>query len=392
MDIRMVTKEKSRGGVLIVVLVFCLLVGLIVKSSLETSALQFKIIHNYKTHQQNKNEADKALSKLERQLEKSTESLAENISLIQFVPDTLAFGERNGALYYNVHVKAEHEINSTFCVRKLNEQDEITALNFETLMHLKEKLNALRLIEAFELKIKSGAFAYVVAYQARDNHSWIAIIEKFGSKVIREFKLEEELSSSLLVIDSKMQGYADYIMMGNDAGEVLMLNLDSTITENWELITHNDLFKGKIIGKPIAGMHPDAKGILLYLLIQEPTKQHALIALELRPQSNKLFFKTKPFPQLGQPLLWQGFLLTHFDNQLLVFDAKSGEIQAEYALQNIATSSVPAQAFIQPQVLFEEPLDPNPRVVISDQYQTKQSVAPILLQRLGRKTYTYHSD
>lgn len=105
--------RKVSGHVLIVVLLLSLIVSMIVMLSLETSVLQIKISRNYQSEVLNFMSAEQSLQELENKvlqeawnLKNST--LKNNIKhaeKLQFVADTLEFGEHQGVVYYQLDVQ-----------------------------------------------------------------------------------------------------------------------------------------------------------------------------------------------------------------------------------------------------------------------------------------------
>ncbi len=108
-----IDRQKISGHVLIVVLLLSLIVSMIVMISLETSVLQTKITRNYQNEVLNFVSAEASLQRLENEIlqeawEFENSALKDNMAhaeKLQFVTDTLEFGERQGVVYYQLDVQ-----------------------------------------------------------------------------------------------------------------------------------------------------------------------------------------------------------------------------------------------------------------------------------------------
>lgn len=112
------------GGVLIIVLVFSTLIALICTTAMESSTLQLKMVNNFQLLKQIQQETQHKVLLLEENLANYFyQEPPEHINFIQFVPDTLLFGEPQGSRYYRVKVENEQEngahysISTTYGVR-----------------------------------------------------------------------------------------------------------------------------------------------------------------------------------------------------------------------------------------------------------------------------------
>lgn len=101
-------------GILVNVLIILSLVMLIVSSLFESTVLQIKMTDRFKQYSIEWIEAEKRLTKLEKEIEKTGRCKAPQCSLIEFVPDELFETELSGVSYYKIRDK----IQSTFAVRK----------------------------------------------------------------------------------------------------------------------------------------------------------------------------------------------------------------------------------------------------------------------------------
>ncbi|MBN9289237.1 MAG: hypothetical protein BGO43_01395 [Gammaproteobacteria bacterium 39-13] len=112
------------GGVLIIVLVFSTLIALICITAMESSTLQLKMVNNFQLLKQIQQETQHQVLLLEENLtDYFYEEPPEHTDLLQFVPDTLLFGEPQGSRYYRVKVEIEQEngahysLSTTYGVR-----------------------------------------------------------------------------------------------------------------------------------------------------------------------------------------------------------------------------------------------------------------------------------
>tara|TARA_R110002110_G_scaffold383245_2_gene594616 strand:+ start:60860 stop:61234 length:375 start_codon:yes stop_codon:yes gene_type:complete len=94
-----------RGSVLIVVLVFALLISMIVTFSLESCVLQTKIARIYQYEVINFIDTEQNLHKTEiDMMDKGGSLQAPSHPKVQFIADTLIFGERQGLRFHELDV------------------------------------------------------------------------------------------------------------------------------------------------------------------------------------------------------------------------------------------------------------------------------------------------
>lgn len=100
---------RTRGSVLIIVLIFSLLIGMLVTLSMEFGLLQTKTTRSYHFEMMELMNTDQVLREQEQRLMQEVledgRTAAYADSKLQFVPDTLMFGERQGLTYYSVDVR-----------------------------------------------------------------------------------------------------------------------------------------------------------------------------------------------------------------------------------------------------------------------------------------------
>jgi len=96
---------NQNGSILIIVLVFSLIISMMVIFSMESIVLQSKIARNYQYEVINFINTEQILQKSEFDLlndDKHTKNIS--CSKVQFVADTLIFGERQGLHFYELDV------------------------------------------------------------------------------------------------------------------------------------------------------------------------------------------------------------------------------------------------------------------------------------------------
>ncbi|MBS0288320.1 MAG: hypothetical protein JSR17_13570 [Proteobacteria bacterium] len=333
-------KLKIKGSVLIVVLIFCLLLGSIAKTMMDTSLLQFKMVQNFQESMRLINNIEEKLRQTESKLENSVDLSLPSVTFIQFVPDTLALHESQGVNFYRLFAQQKGQtgeaiqLTTTFCTRRVIEEN---------------------------VPIKTSR--------------------------LKEFTISGELSSEILVTDLARNERGDFIFLGTKSGDIIKIDMRDNDSNAWRLDTYQGLVKGKIVGTMLAGRHPQAKGMLLYALV-EKNRETILQVFEVCSHEIKPYYALETYGSLGQPLLWQGFLLTSIDdNQIAIFDAFTGKLRQIISLETTAYYDIPQAMYLPPQVKIKQPLDKNPMVIIRTPYATKACEAPLLASRLGRKTW-----
>lgn len=123
--------QKISGSVLIIVLLLSLIISMMVMIALESSVLQTTITRNYQFEVLNFIDAEQSLQKLENKtlhemlMFKSgfSHKAKQPTTKLQFVADTLAFGERHGIDYYLLDINqvgldgAQTHLQSVISVR-----------------------------------------------------------------------------------------------------------------------------------------------------------------------------------------------------------------------------------------------------------------------------------
>lgn len=98
-------RGSQKGSILILVLVFSLIISMIVVFSMESSVLQTKIARNYQYEVINFINTEQILQKIEvDMMENMDQAQKASYPKIQFVADTLIFGERQGVKFYVLDV------------------------------------------------------------------------------------------------------------------------------------------------------------------------------------------------------------------------------------------------------------------------------------------------
>lgn len=96
---------KQSGSVLIMVFILSLVAGLIVVLGLETNILLRKISKTYQQEVFTFMAAEKKCCEIENSFLSDLGEEANKYSKVQFVPDTLMFGERQGIDFYRLEVE-----------------------------------------------------------------------------------------------------------------------------------------------------------------------------------------------------------------------------------------------------------------------------------------------
>ncbi len=385
---QMPSPKFSQGGILIMVLIFCMITAIIAHSAIEMGILQLKMVSNFKTHQELVHEAQDELHKLEARLSTIDNFVSKEISFLQFVPDSLAFGEMKGVNYYSVSIHkelhdAQVQLKSTFCVRKIIEKagDELPQ---EMKQYLASQLKDKLIVDSKAIQTHATGNILLVAYSSIENHNTqIAFIRFPSEEVLHVFSIDGKLTSKLLVVDTKANHRADLIFIGNESGDLLKIDISAPFVDDWHITRFNQVVEGAMIGTPLVGLHPQGKGLLLYCLVAQPNHQNTIAVLEQNAQGIKTFY-TLTQAYYSQPLLWQGYLLAPIDHaQLAVVDAFSGKILQRYALQE-SPENIPLTPI---SVISKQPIDNKPTVLVSTKDAALFSAAPLLSKRLGRKTW-----
>lgn len=383
---------KSKGAILIIVLVFCLITAVIAQGAMEVGYLQLKMAINFKNHIDVKTQAENEIINIENQFSKAALVKTPQATFLQFVPDTLAFGESQGINFYRIAVNKQDEsgafvqLMSTFCVR--NQQiEEIGVMDDDKLDYI-NNLNADSIVDVKVIQTHSSHNLLLVAFSKNDNKTTqLAFVRFPQAEIVRTFTIEGKLSSKLFIADTQSKGKADCIYVGTQKSELVTISMDSPFVDEWEMTVHKDLVEGEIIGTPILGRHPQGKGCLLYCLV-EKNKQRSIQVLTQNKKNIHHFYTLENSLSFGQPLLWQGYVIAVIHNNLVgIYDAFSGEQQQIIPLLPFKENSVPMQDCAPPVVVFNQPLDKNPQVFISTRHSQKYCEAPILASRLGRKTW-----
>lgn len=98
----MATHRKQLGSVLLLTLVFCSVCSLLMLLMLETSVLQTMMLNHSLAKKQTHLEAVVELNALSHEMDEKSDLILNNLTLIQWVPDSLLRNETEGILYYRV--------------------------------------------------------------------------------------------------------------------------------------------------------------------------------------------------------------------------------------------------------------------------------------------------
>jgi len=97
----MINYHKNFGSVLVIVMLFCILISSVVVGLFQKSILLQKMHQNHLSETLNRLQLEDRVVQTEDILFQDFSALKNNaVRHIQFVPDTLAFGENHGLNYY----------------------------------------------------------------------------------------------------------------------------------------------------------------------------------------------------------------------------------------------------------------------------------------------------
>ncbi|MBS0289480.1 MAG: hypothetical protein JSS07_05540 [Proteobacteria bacterium] len=514
------SEHSEKGVVLLMVLLFSTLMAMMAHLCIGSAILQQKMLQNFKSHYKIKKEAEITLNKIETQLGEIPGFSSSQVSWIQFVPDTLAFGEKKGTDFYRVeieHKEAEASyihLISTICLRKtilfpiylrgstpkdnltlylpagkslqrifswpappniklsdpaffinnklsyvlgsdnylyginelgetyfnwhisefvkgisLEDQAEVVAKPLLKVMNIFEDIhkpmilvgglstqpvtlfrlditdpydlvetpeNYLRwtkiLTKAKQLddliltKIVNGKWVGLATIRTQ-NQSEILIIDILTAEIIKTFYFDQKITSQIVAIDSKSQGYSDAFYVGDEAGTLWKGSLSDKLSYHWTIKGFTELVDGIILGTPIVGKDPHGN-IMVFLTIENATKQKSIYALidNERELSNSYQFEINA--SIQSPVLWQNYLLAQ-DRQehLVIYDAFTGLLlQRLPIVYNFLDKSI-YQEDNTIQILTDKLYDKQPLVVVTGTQGIGFCEATRLASRLGRKTW-----
>ncbi len=360
--------KAQSGSVLIMVLVFSTLIALVANTGIESGILQLKMVNNFKSFLNIKSQAESELISIEKMLASDFHfTLPSNVKFLQFVPDTLHFGENQGSNYYRIDISRSNDdgsnmyLNSTFGVRKkeIDVQDSAIILP-----------NGDRTLIVLESKTCT-------------NKSRLIFLDyEYGHK-IKEFIIPT-ITSEFVAVDSKGSGFSDIVYFGDDEGNLWKINLHNWVCQQYPL-----RLSGSIIAKPIVGRHPSENGVLIYLLTRiKLNKQQVIHVFHDNYQQIKPFYTIEEEPSLGPPLMRQGYLLcVDKFNNLNIYDVFTGaSIKKEKMIYfNEGGPSVGDNEL--PQVTIDKPLDRIALVTVNTSNGMFFCRTEIEFGRLGRRTW-----
>ncbi|MFO1257915.1 MAG: hypothetical protein U1E78_05850 [Gammaproteobacteria bacterium] len=102
----MVSIRHEQGAILIVVMIFSTVMSMLTLLSMENTWLEAKMTKAFSQYIERRLEREKAMDLLEKRFEANPNELLKSgeASLLQFVPDSIHFGERSGLYYYELRV------------------------------------------------------------------------------------------------------------------------------------------------------------------------------------------------------------------------------------------------------------------------------------------------
>lgn len=385
------------GSALIIILIFCAAVALVANIALESSILQLKMLNNFKMNLNARLIAESEITKLERQLENSLLThLPPNISFRQFVPDTLRFGEKQGANFYRISVENKDrssrvKIVSTVAIRSqlnVNRLNETLSQNF--FYNVPEKCSSTN---SQVVQFSNGQLGAIIACT-----SSILIIHIESGQKIKEFPLSIQKAIDAKIaftaIDSQSRNWCDFIFVNDGNGHLLKIDLQNTNPQQWEIVYNYPI--NMAFGQPIVGRHPKGEGILVYFLVDKfnngRRELHALWDHSSRWPS--LFFNIAEDASIDQFLLRQGYLvLSTFDDQsgsIKIYDAFNGKfIRQKFIKTGTHHDQEDSNQSIE--IVMSKPRERESLVVVRNPEGKGLCMLEIEYSRLGRRTWEeYH--
>lgn len=363
--------HDSSGAVLIIVLVFTTMIAMLANMGMESGILQLKMVNNLKAFLNTKSQAENELVSIEKKLANDFQfELPSHVKLLQFVPDTLHFGENEGSNYYRIEINksnadgSNYQLISTFSVRK-EAPENLSPDHF--------------------FRLNSGEWAEIfVNSDFGTKKTSLTFLNLHTQNIIKQIIIPKDHISSIVAVDSNGKGYSDAVYFGDDEGNLWKINM-----QNWTCQQHQLGLFGGIIAKPIVGRHPSGNGVLIYLLTQiKLNKQQIIHVFSDNQNVIKPFYTIEEEPSLGQPILRQGYLLAVDKLYALnIYDAFTGALIKKEKMQyfNEGGSSVGDIDVLR--VTIEKPLENQPLVVVNTNKGVFFCRTEIEFGRLGRRTW-----
>lgn len=289
-------------------------------TAMESSILQIKMLNNFQSMKKIQQETEVELLQLEENLENYFyQNAPEHTTFMQFVPDTLLFGETQGSNYYRVMVENKHEsgadysITTTYGVRRENDlsfiakhaksrslQDavqfyhigkDVVQKQFEWVPAIPAKLstplyvsppqypferdNTVQAKSYMQFKLKHANRSSMIYVMSNDGCLWELnhlgkIIHCIDLKKEKQLLLEQWQSVTLTSMDAFWANRWNTILVGVMPSQPMMLfALDITTSkQSDDLLWHTLLPQGAVVQQPkIVRFANDRWGIIFTYLI-----------------------------------------------------------------------------------------------------------------------------
>lgn len=244
----------------------------------------------------------------------------------------------------------------------------------------------------FAVQLVGGKWAVVLPY-VLNQHTYLLFLDIQNAKILKELILPCSEPSGIVAIDSKNNSFCDAIYIA-DGARLWKIDINSSSMSDWNF-SSIALPYGKIKGKPVVGRHPEGKGVMVYLLTENPNSMqsriYALAINELHAGLPK--FTINSVYMMGQPLLRQGYLIVntndaHEINRVMLYDAFTGTWEREEkltALENLFISDLKKQY---PPFIFIKKSREKENIIVAN---TPTGLAFCKMEvdysRLGRRTW-----
>lgn len=359
---------------------------MIANVAMETGVLQIKMANNFRLALQVRKQVEEDIRLIEAKLSNEwISTLPKEVRLLQFVPDTLRFGEKRGANFYQIEVLRKNEdgssyhVASTFSVRNKSTQDYFDEINQSVLENIKPQKPIIA-------RLASGQWIAIIIYVDEElKQTQISIVELHYGNQLFQTMIKSIISSEVIAVDSMQQNFADIAYMGDDKGRIWKLHFN----DNWHITCHCILGVGKIHNL-IVGKHPQGNGALIYVVSENPFEKHQeLHALADVNNIIKHFFICKNPVSIEQFILWQGYLIaSDASNKINLYDAFTGEHQFNGALSLFKElEKYQVIEYQTPMIFTSKPIDDTPIFIINTKHGLLSGQFSINKSRLGRHTW-----
>jgi hypothetical protein len=377
---------RSKGAILIIILVLSTLIAMLANVAMETGILQIKMANNFRLALQVRKQVEEDIRLIEKKLSSEwISTLPKEVSFLQFVPDTLSFGERKGANFYQIEAMRNNEdgssyhIVTTFSVRAKPSQEFFDEINHHVLENIKTQNPIIA-------RLSSGRWiGIIICVNEELKQTQIEILDLHHGNQLFQTTIKSTISSNVIAVDSMQQNFSDVAYMGDANGYIWKLHFH----DNWHLTCQRVLGVGKIHSL-IVGKHPQGNGVVLYVVNDNPFDKHQeLHALADVNNTIKPLFICKNPVSIEKFVLWQGYLIaSDANNKINLYDAFTGEHQFEGALSEI--KELENYQVIEnqlPMIFIRKPIDDVPVFIINTKYGLLSGQFSIKNNRLGRHTW-----